>query len=53
MSLSTLHSSLSPRTPRQRVYGRAEQYFNITIPGARASDTQFLPSPITIKPTNN
>ena len=53
MSLSTLRSSPSPRIPRQRVYGRAEQYFDITIPGARASGTQFLPSPVAIEPTNN
>ena len=53
MSLSTLRSSPAPRTPRQRVYGRAEQYFDITAPGARFSGTQFLPSPITEDPTNN
>jgi hypothetical protein len=53
MSLSTLRSSPSPRTPRQRVYGRAEQYFDITAIGARSSGTQFLPSPITEEPTNN
>jgi hypothetical protein len=53
MSLSTLRSSLSPRTPRQRVYGRAEQYFDITAPGAHASGTQFLPSPMAIEPTDN
>ena len=53
MSLSTLRSSPSPRTPRQRTYGRAEQYFDITAPGARSSGTQFLPSPITEEPTNN
>jgi hypothetical protein len=44
MSLLTLRSSPSPRTPRQRTYGQAEQYFNITAPGARSSGTQFLPS---------
>jgi hypothetical protein len=53
MSLSTLRLSPSLRTPRQRVYGRAEQYFDITTPGARLSGTQFLPSPITEEPTNN
>jgi hypothetical protein len=53
MSLSTLRSYPSPRTPRQRTYGRAEQYFDITAPGARSSGTQFLPSPITEEPTNN
>jgi len=53
MSLSTLRSSLSPRTPRERVYGRAEQYFDITAPGAHSSGTQFLPSPITEEPTDN
>ncbi|KAH8748380.1 hypothetical protein F5882DRAFT_386987 [Hyaloscypha sp. PMI_1271] len=53
MSLSTLRSSPAPRTPRERVYGRAEQYFDITAPGARSSGTQFLPSPITEEPTNN
>jgi hypothetical protein len=53
MSLSTLRSSPTPRTPRQRVYGRAEQYFDITAPGARSSGTQFLPSPITEEPTDN
>jgi len=53
MSLSTLRSSLAPRTPRERVYGRAEQYFDITAPGARSSGTQFLPSPITEEPTDN
>ena len=53
MSLSTLHSSPTPYTPRQRIYGRAKQYFNITAPGARSSGTQFLPSPITEEPTNN
>ncbi|KAH8762197.1 hypothetical protein F5882DRAFT_383905 [Hyaloscypha sp. PMI_1271] len=53
MSLSTLRSSPSPRTPRERTYRRAEQYFDITTPGARSSGTQFLPSPITKEPTNN
>jgi hypothetical protein len=53
MSLSTLRSSPSPRTPRQRTYGRAEQYFDITAAGARSSGTQFLPSPITEEPTDN
>ena len=53
MSLSTLRSSLAPRTPREHVYGRAEQYFDITTPGARSSSTQFLPCPITEEPTNN
>jgi hypothetical protein len=53
MSLSTLRSSPSPRTPRERIYGRAEQYFDITAPGAHSSSTQFLPSPITKEPTNN
>ena len=53
MSLSTLHLSPIPRTPRQRIYGRAEQYFDITAPGARSSGTQFLPSPITEEPTDN
>ena len=53
MSLSTLRSSLAPRTPRERIYGRVEQYFDITILGARSSSTQFLPSPITEEPTNN
>ncbi|KAH8783855.1 hypothetical protein F5882DRAFT_379061 [Hyaloscypha sp. PMI_1271] len=53
MSLSTLRSSPAPRTPRERIYGRAEQYFDITIPGARSSGTQFLPSPITEEPTDN
>jgi hypothetical protein len=53
MSLSTLRSSPAPHTPRERVYGRAEQYFDITAPGARSSGTQFLPCPITEEPTNN
>jgi hypothetical protein len=53
MSLSTLRLSPAPRTPRERIYGRAEQYFDITAPGARSSSTQFLPSPITKEPTNN
>ncbi|KAH8743646.1 hypothetical protein BGZ57DRAFT_862831 [Hyaloscypha finlandica] len=53
MSLSTLRSSPAPRTPRERTYGRAEQYFDITTPGARSSGTQFLPCPITEEPTNN
>ncbi|KAH8742651.1 hypothetical protein F5882DRAFT_472093 [Hyaloscypha sp. PMI_1271] len=53
MSLSTLRSSPAPRTPRERVYGRAEQYFDITALGARSSGTQFLPCPITEEPTNN
>jgi hypothetical protein len=53
MSLSTLRSSPAPRTPRERIYGQAEQYFDITVPGARSSSTQFLPSPITEEPTNN
>ena len=53
MSLSTLRSSPAPRTPRERIYSRADQYFDITIPGARSSGTQFLPSPITKEPTNN
>ena len=53
MSLSTLRSSPAPRTPRERVYGQAEQYFDITAPGARSSGTQFLPSPITEEPTDN
>jgi len=53
MSLLTLRSSLAPRTPRERVYGRVEQYFDITTPGARSSSTQFLPSPITKEPTGN
>jgi len=39
--------------PRERVYRRVEQYFNITAPGAHSSSTQFLPSPITKEPTNN
>jgi hypothetical protein len=53
MSLSTLRLSPNPRTPHQRVYGRAEQYFDITAPGAHSSGTQFLPSPIADEPTNN
>ncbi|KAH8780589.1 hypothetical protein F5882DRAFT_379778 [Hyaloscypha sp. PMI_1271] len=53
MSLLTLHSSPAPRTPRERVYSRAEQYFDITALGARSTSTQFLPSPITEEPTNN
>jgi hypothetical protein len=53
MSLLTLRSSPSPRMPCQRIYGRAEQYFDITAPGACLSGTQFLPSPITKEPTNN
>ena len=53
MSLLTLHLSLAPRIPRERIYGRAEQYFDITAPGARSSSTQFLPCPITKEPTNN
>ena len=53
MSLLTLRSSPSPRTPRERVYRRAEQYFDITTPGAHSSGTQLLPSPITKEPTNN
>ena len=39
--------------PCQYTYERAEQYFDITAPGARSSGTQFLPSPITKEPTNN
>jgi hypothetical protein len=53
MSLLTLRLSLAPHTPRERTYSRADQYFNITIPGACSSSTQFLPSPITKEPTNN
>ncbi|KAH8760974.1 hypothetical protein F5882DRAFT_384191 [Hyaloscypha sp. PMI_1271] len=53
MSLLTLRSSPAPRTPRERVYSQAEQYFDITTLGARSSGTQFLPSPITKEPTNN
>jgi hypothetical protein len=53
MSLSTLRSSPSPRTPRQRVYGRAEQYFDITATGACSSGTRFLPSPVADDPTDN
>jgi hypothetical protein len=53
MSLSTLCSSLAPRTPRERIYGRADQYFDITVLGARSSGTQFLPSLITKEPTDN
>jgi hypothetical protein len=53
MSLSTLRLSPIPHTPRQRIYGRAEQYFHITAPGACSSGTQFLPSPITEEPTDN
>ncbi|KAH8753770.1 hypothetical protein F5882DRAFT_385590 [Hyaloscypha sp. PMI_1271] len=53
MSLLTLRSSLAPRTPRERIYGRADQYFDITAPGARSSGTQFLPSPIAEEPTDN
>jgi hypothetical protein len=53
MSLLTLRSSPSPRTPRERTYGRAEQYFDITALGAHSSGTQFLPSPITEEPTDN
>jgi hypothetical protein len=53
MSLLTLRSSPSPRIPRQRIYSRAEQYFDITAPGTHASGTQFLPSPMAIEPTNN
>jgi hypothetical protein len=50
MSLSTQRT---PRTPRERVYGRADQYFDITVPGARTSGTRFLPSPVSIDPTDN
>jgi hypothetical protein len=53
MSLLTLRSSPAPHTPRERTYSRADQYFDITTPGARSSGTQFLPSPITEEPTNN
>ena len=53
MSLLTLRLSPAPRTPRQRVYGRVEQYFDITVLGARSTSTQFLPSPITKEPTDN
>jgi hypothetical protein len=53
MSLSTLRSSPAPRTPRERTYGRADQYFDITAPGVRSSGTQFLPSPIAEEPTDN
>jgi hypothetical protein len=53
MSLSTLRLSPALYTPRQRIYGRAEQYFDITAPGVRSSGTQFLPSPIIEDPTNN
>ena len=53
MSLSTLRSSPASRTPHECIYGRAEQYFDITAPGARSSGTQFLPSPITKEPTDN
>jgi hypothetical protein len=53
MSLSTIHSSPAPRTPRKHTYSRVEQYFDITTPGARSSSTQFLPSPITEEPTDN
>jgi hypothetical protein len=53
MSLLTLCLSPAPRTPREHTYSRADQYFDITIPGVRSSGTQFLPSPITKEPTNN
>ena len=53
MSLLTLCSSLAPCTPCERTYGRADQYFDIIVPGVRSSGTQFLPSPITKDPTNN
>jgi hypothetical protein len=53
MSLLTLRLSPTLHTPRQHIYRRAEQYFDITAPGARSSGTQFLPSPITKKSTNN
>jgi hypothetical protein len=39
MSLLTLRSSPAPRTPRERIYGRVDQYFNITVLGARSSGT--------------
>ena len=45
MSLSTMRTLTQEYTPRDRVYGRAEQYFNITAHGARTTGTQFLPSP--------
>ena len=42
MSLLTLNPV---STPRNRVYRRAEQYFDINTPGARTSSAIFLPSP--------
>jgi hypothetical protein len=42
MSLSTLRPV---STPRERVYGRAKQYFDISTPGARTHGAIFLPSP--------
>lgn len=53
MSLSTLRPSSAPRTPRQRVYDRLEQYFNITAIRVCSSSTRFLPSPVADEPTNN
>jgi hypothetical protein len=41
MSLSTLRPV---STPRERVYGRAKQYFDISTLGARTHGAIFLPS---------
>jgi hypothetical protein len=42
MALSTLRPA---ETPRNRVYGRAKQYFDISAPGAYTHGSVFLPSP--------
>jgi hypothetical protein len=50
--MNTSNTSNAQRTPRDRVYGRLDQYFNITAPGAYITRTQFLPSPYTNPCTN-
>lgn len=53
MSLLTLRPEPSPRTPRERIYGRADQYFDVTNPNARTEGSRFLPTPVSLEPTPN
>jgi hypothetical protein len=53
MSLSTLRPEPSPRTPRERIYRRADQYFDVTNPNARTEGSRFLPTPVSLEPTPN
>ena len=48
MSFSVLRET---RTPRNRVYGCAEQYFDINAPGARTYDSTYIPSSPLIEDT--